>query len=149
MTPEQRETRRERQRLYNSNPNRKKALRKSDNKYKEMWKQTLHSESIAMENPLHIPESGLTPSHISIPNEEIGDDRFHDILPTHKAHVPSRQRHALLTCCNTKFERQIRKNTKESNNDGDYMVEDRVDVNTPLPQSLVTNNGNVGASSYH
>lgn len=141
MTPEQREARRERQRLYNSKPKRKKALIISNKKIKEMRKHTLHTESIAMENPLYIPESSSKPSHISIPNEEVGDDGSDDILPTHRAHVSSGQRHALLTRRNTMFERRIGSNTKASNNDGDYMVEDRVDVNTPLPQSLVTNNG--------
>jgi len=124
MTPEQREARREYQRLYNSTPNRKKALKKSIKKYKEMQKQTLHPQSIAMENPLYILESSSTPSHISIPNEEIGDDGLNDILSTHRAHVPCGQRHALLTCRNTKFERRIGANTKASNNDGDYMIED-------------------------
>jgi len=111
-----------------------------------MRKQTLHPQSIAMENPLYIPESSSTPSHISIPNEEVGDEGFNNILSTHRAHVPCGQRHALLTYRNTKFERRIGSNTKASNNDGDYKIEDRVDVNTPLPQSLVTNNGNAGAS---
>jgi hypothetical protein len=149
MMPEQREARREHQRLYNSTPNRKKALKKSVKKYKKMRKQTLHPQSIAMENPLYIPESNSTASHISIPNEEVSDDGFDDILSTHRAHVPGGQRHALLTCRNTKFERRIGSNTKASNNNGDYMIEDRVDVNTPLPQSLVTNNGNAGASLSH
>jgi hypothetical protein len=39
------------------------------------------------------------------------------------------------------FERRIGSNTRTSNKDGDYMVEDQVDVNTPLPQSIMTNNG--------
>jgi hypothetical protein len=85
-----------------------------DKKFKEMWKHTLHPESIAMENPLYIPkvvwptvgasgahgstmspsdwvilEPSSKPSHIFIPNEEVGDDGSDDILPTHRAHVSS------------------------------------------------------------
>ena len=39
------------------------------------------------------------------------------------------------------FERRIGSNTRASNKDGDCMAEDRVGANTPLPQSVVTNNG--------
>ena len=56
MTPKQREARRERQRLHNVEPKRKEALKLSKKKFKEVRKHTLHLESIAMENPLYIPE---------------------------------------------------------------------------------------------
>ena len=48
-----------RQRLCNSEPKRKEALKISDKKFKEKQKHTLHSESIAIENPLYIPEVRL------------------------------------------------------------------------------------------
>ena len=58
-----------------------------------------------------------------------------------RSHVPSGQRHALLTRRNTMFERRVGSNTRASNKEGDCMGEDRVDVDTPLPQSVVTING--------
>jgi hypothetical protein len=234
MTLEQREARRERQRLYNSEPKCKEALKISDKKFKEMRKHTLHPESIAMENPLYAPEvawptagasrangstmnpRSSTPSHISIPNEEAmklskkkfeelqkhtldlesismenplfspelvwpiadasgahgstvkssdrvvpdffgptpiyippsheesDDEGCDELLPrrmTQRSHAPSGQRHALLTRRNTMFERRIGLNTRASHKEGDCMAEDRVDANTPLPQSAMTNNG--------
>jgi hypothetical protein len=56
MTPQQRQARRERQRLHNTEPKRKEVLKLSKKKFREMRKHTLHPESIAMENPLFIPE---------------------------------------------------------------------------------------------
>ena len=50
MTPDQRQARSERQRLHNSEPKRKEALKIADNKFREMRKHMLHPESIAMEN---------------------------------------------------------------------------------------------------
>jgi hypothetical protein len=47
----------------------------------------------------------------------------------------------LLTRRNTTFQRRIGSNTRASHNEGDCMAEDRVDANTPLPQSVMTNNG--------
>jgi hypothetical protein len=169
MTPEQREARRESQRLHNSEPKRKEALKIADKKFREMRKHTLHPESIAMENPLYIPEpvwpttgasrahgsmvkssdwvipeSSATPLYIPPPHEEADDEGCDELLSGHmtkRSHVPSGQRHALLTRRNTMFEHRIGSNTRVSNKDGDCMAEDRVDANTPLPQSIVTNNG--------
>ena len=45
MTPEQREARRESQRLNNNEPKRKKALKIADKNFREMRKHTLHQES--------------------------------------------------------------------------------------------------------
>ena len=56
MTPEQREQRRRRQRLYNKTPSRKEAMKVTTNRTKEVKKHTLNSESIAMENPLFNPK---------------------------------------------------------------------------------------------
>jgi len=92
-----------------------------------------------------IPEStSATPLYIPPPHEEVDDEGCDELLPshmTHRSHVSSGQRHALLTRRNTMFERRIGSNTKVSNKDGDRMAEDRVVANTPLPQSVVTNNG--------
>jgi hypothetical protein len=60
---------------------------------------------------------------------------------THGQNVPSRQRHALLACRNTMFERRIDRNTRLTNNDDECMTRDHADENTPLPQSTVTDNG--------
>jgi hypothetical protein len=91
-----------------------------------------------------ISESSATPLYIPPPNEEVDDEGCDELLPchmTHRSHVPSGQRHALLTYRNTMFERRIGSNTRTSNKDGDYMAEDQVGVNTPLPQSVMINNG--------
>jgi len=155
--------------LYNVEPKRKEALKLSKKKFKEVRKHTLHLESIAMENPLYIPEvvwptvgafgahgtttkssdwvipeSNATPLYILPPHDEANDEGCDELLSSHmtqRSHVPSRQRHALLTRRNTMFERRIGSNTRASNKDGDYMAEDRVGANTPLTQSVMTNNG--------
>ena len=169
MTPDQRQARHERQRLHNSEPKRKGTLKIADNKFREMWKHTLHPESIAMENPLYIPEpvwltagasgahgstvkfsdwfipeSSATPLYWCPPHEEANDEGCDELLSGHmtqRSHVPFGQRHALLTRHNTMFEHYIGSNTRASNKDGDCMAEDRVGANTPLTQSVVTNNG--------
>ena len=90
-----------------------------------------------------IPESSATPLYIPPPHEEADDEGCDELLSGHMtkiSHVPSRQRHALFTRRNTMFERRIGSNTKVSNKDGDRMAKDRVVANTPLPQSVVTNN---------
>jgi hypothetical protein len=170
MTPEQREVRRERQRQHNREPKRKEAMKLSQKKFQEARKHTLHSDSIAMENPSFSPTlmwpnvdvsgthgstvkssdwaiqelSNATPLYIPAPHEE-PDDEGYDESPsghmTQRPHVPNGQRHALITRHNTMFERRISSNTRASNKEGDSMAKDRVDVNTPLPQSAVTNNG--------
>jgi hypothetical protein len=168
MTPEQREAKRERQRLHNTKPKRKEAMKLSQKKFQEAQKHTLHSDSIAMENPLFsptlvwpttnpsgtpgsmakssdwvIPESSNT-TPLYIPPPHADDEGYDESLfghMTQRSHVPFGQRHDLLTCHNTTFERRIGSNTRASNKEGDCMAQDRVDVNTPLPQSAVTNNG--------
>jgi hypothetical protein len=138
---------------------------------REVKKQTLNSESIAMENPLFnptmewptanssgpheptispsdwaIPESSATPIRFPKATEEANDDddECGDILSAHMTHrqnVPSGQRHALLARCNTVFERRIGRNTGLANNDDECMTRDHADENTPLPRSTMTNNG--------
>ena len=85
-----------------------------------------------------IPKSSATPIYIPPPHEEADDEGCDELLPGHmtqRSHVPSGQRRALLTRRNTMFERCIGLNTRAPNKDGDCMAEDRVDVNTHLPQS--------------
>ena len=93
--------------------------------FKEVRKHTLHPESIVMENPLFspdlvwptagasrahgstakssdwvIPESSATAIYIPPPHEEPDDEGCDKLLPshmTHRSHVTSGQRHALLT----------------------------------------------------
>jgi hypothetical protein len=72
-----------------------------------------------------IPEPSVIPLYIPPPREEVDDEGCDELLPghmTHRSHVPSGQRHALLTHHNVMFER-------------------RIGSNTPLPQLTVTNNG--------
>ena len=101
MTPEQRDQRRRRQRLYNKTPSRKEAMKVTTNRSREVKKHTLNSESIAMENPLFnpkivwptansfgphgptvspsnfvIPESSATPICFPQATEEINDDAW-------------------------------------------------------------------------
>ena len=130
----------------------------------------MHHESIAIEKPLFIPElvwptagasgahgtmikssdwiipesTSATPLYIPPPHEEVDDEGCDELLPGHmtqRSNVPSGQRRALLTRRNMMFERCIGSNTRAPNKDGDCMAEDRVDANTPLPQSAMTNNG--------
>jgi hypothetical protein len=168
MTPEEKEARREQQRKSYRVPWRKEVKVASNKRRRDMQKETLHPESIAMENPLFIPElvwptigasgahgsavkssdwvipeSSATPFYIPPPHEEADDEGCDELLSGHmtqRSHVLSGQRHALLTRRNMLFERRIGSNTRTSNKDGDCMDEDRVDANTPLPQSIVTNN---------
>jgi hypothetical protein len=90
-----------------------------------------------------IRESTTTPVFFPQATEETNEedeDGCSDISSSHMTHrqnVPSRQRHALLSHRNTVFERHIGRNTGVSINDG----EDHADESTPLPQSIVTNNG--------
>lgn len=155
MTPDQRQARRERQRLHNSELKRKEALKIADKKFREIRKHTLHPESIAMENPLYIPEPALgstlksndwfipessaTPLYIPPSHEEADDEGCDESISSHitkRSHVPSGQRHVLLTHRNMMFERRIGSNTRASNKDGDC-----TGSNTPLPQSVMTING--------
>ena len=100
--------------------------------------------SMVKSNDWVILESSATPLYIPPPHEEADDEGCDELLSGHmtkRSHVPSRQRHALFTCRNTMFERRIGLNTRAYNKDGDCMAKDRVGANTPLPQSVVTNNG--------
>jgi hypothetical protein len=114
-TPEQRDQRRKRQRLYNQAPTRKEAMKAAKKRSREVKKQTLNSESIAMENPLFnpmmewptansygphgptispsdwaIPESSATPIRfleaIEETNDDDDDDECGDILSAHMTH---------------------------------------------------------------
>ena len=56
MTPDERKVRHGRQRLHNTEPRRKEALKLSNKKFREVQKHTLNKESITMENPMFDPE---------------------------------------------------------------------------------------------
>ena len=74
-----------------------------------------------------IPESSATPLYWCPPHEEADDEGCNELLSgymTQRSHVPSGQRHALLTRRNTMFEHRIGSNTRASNKDGDCMAED-------------------------
>jgi len=51
MMPAQREQRKNQQRLYNQTPSRKEAMKVTRNRFREVRRHTLNSESIAMESP--------------------------------------------------------------------------------------------------
>jgi hypothetical protein len=68
MTPQQREARLERQRLHNTLPGRKQAKKISKERLKEVRKNTLHQESIAMENPIYVPEPVWSTIEVSEPH---------------------------------------------------------------------------------
>jgi len=65
MTPEQRQQRRERQRMANAASSRKEAMKISRKRFKELREDILNPESIAMENPLYIPEVALLDAEAS------------------------------------------------------------------------------------
>jgi hypothetical protein len=168
MTPEQREARRERQRLHNTKPKRKEAMKLSQKNSKSRgstpYTQTLSPWSLfspmlvwpttnasgtpgstAKSSDWVILESSNTrPLYIPPPHEEPDDEGYDESLSGHmtqRSHVSFGQRHDLLTRHNTTFECRISLNRRASNKEGDCMAGDRVDINTPLPQSAVTNNG--------
>lgn len=125
MTPEERESRRMRQRLYNTFPKRKQAMKMTKKRIKEAQKHTLHKDSIAMENPMYIPEfvrpHGTTPStnewlvpevsttsgYIPPDSVEMDEDGCSDVLPCHRRRVPSGGRQILLAHQNMLFEECI------------------------------------------
>jgi hypothetical protein len=105
MTPEERDSKREQQRLNYRGPRRKEAIITGKRRRKKLQKHNLNSESIAMENPLHIlevvwptadatgphgsmvnpsgwviPEYSATTRHISPANEGADEDECGDIL---------------------------------------------------------------------
>jgi hypothetical protein len=55
MPPEKRKARQERERLYNATVERKEAKRAYYRRRKEFHANTLHPDSIAVENPMYIP----------------------------------------------------------------------------------------------
>jgi len=55
MMPAQREQRKNQQRLYNQTPSRKEVMKVTRNRFREVQRHTLNSESIAMESPLFNP----------------------------------------------------------------------------------------------
>lgn len=154
LTPEEKTTRLQRQREKSKTPARKESLRNSQRRHREVQKHTLHPDSIAMENLLFspelvwptadafgahgtttkssdwvIPESNATPLYIPPPHEEVDDEGCDELPPghnTHRSHVTSKKRHALLTHRNMMFERRIGSNTRTSNEGGDYMAKDQV-----------------------
>jgi hypothetical protein len=83
--------------------------------------------SIVKSSDWVIPESSATPLYIPPPHVEAYNEGCDELLSGHmtqRSHVPSGQRHALLTRRNTMFERRIGSNTRASNKDGDCMAED-------------------------
>jgi hypothetical protein len=73
MTPEERDSKREQQRLNYRGPRRKEAIITGKRRRKKLQKHNLNSESIAMENPLHIlevvwPTADATGPHGSMVN---------------------------------------------------------------------------------
>ncbi|XP_066379280.1 uncharacterized protein [Miscanthus floridulus] len=85
MTPEQREARLERQRLHNTLPGRKQAKKISKERLKEVRKNTLHQESIAMENPIYVPELVWPTIEVSEPHgttPTIGESLIPKVMET-------------------------------------------------------------------
>jgi len=129
LTLEEKTARLERQQEKSKTPARKESLRNAQRRHRDVQRCTLHPESIAMVNPLFTPElvwptagasgahgtttkssdwviseSSATLLYIPPPNEEVNDEGCDELLPchmTHRSHIPSGQRHALLTRRNT------------------------------------------------
>jgi hypothetical protein len=159
MTTDERKVRHERQRLHNSEPRSKEALKLSNKKFREVQKHMLNKESIAMENTMYILEiawpttnASISPSNWVIPESsathlripQADEDMNEDGSPSHMTHrctISFGQRHALLTRRNTLFGCRIGGNTRSATNDCECLVEDHVDDNMPLSQSVVINSG--------
>jgi hypothetical protein len=159
MTHEKRQQRRERQRQNNEAPMRKEAMKVNAKRSREVQKATLNQESIAMENPMYIPEvhgnmpstsdwgiseSNARQTYTPPADEDMEEDECGDILPGHMAHrqsVPSGQRHALLNHRNRLFERCISGKMRVANDENECMDKEHKDDHTPLPQSAETKNG--------
>jgi hypothetical protein len=137
---------------------RKEAMKVNAKRSREVHKATLNQESIAMENPMYIPEvhgnmpstsdwgiseSNARQTYTPPADEDMEEDECEDILPGHMAHrhsVSSGQRHALLNHRNKLFERCICGKMRVANDEDECMDKEHKDDNTPLPQSAETKN---------
>ena len=167
MTPEQRDQRRKRQRLYNQVQSRKEAMKAAKKRSREVWRHTLNSESIAMENPLFsptvewpntnssmsahgptvspsdwaIPESTATPICFPQAPEETNedDDGCTDISPGHMTHRQNipSGQRHALLTRRNNVFERLIGRNTGKSNKG----EDHAEDNTPLPEATVTNNG--------
>ncbi|WVZ92084.1 hypothetical protein U9M48_038176 [Paspalum notatum var. saurae] len=112
LTPDMRESKRARDRLYDKTPKRKETKRDYIRRQRELQANTLNPVSIAMENPKFTPE-------IVHPNSDATNVHF--VPVRHKRHVPSGERQSLLAQRNQQFEATIARNLAAP-------VEDAADV---------------------
>jgi hypothetical protein len=169
MTPEQREQRKKRQRLYNQAPSRKEAMKVTTNRSREVRRHTLNSESIAMENPLFnptmewpttnssglahgptvspsdwaIPESTTTPicfPQVTEETNEDDDDGCGDISFGHMTHGQNVPSGQRHALI-TRHNTVFERRIGRNTGVSNNDGEDHVDESTPLPQSTVTSNG--------
>ncbi|WVZ79781.1 hypothetical protein U9M48_027319 [Paspalum notatum var. saurae] len=136
LTPDVRESKRARDRLYDKTPKRKETKRDYIRRQRELQANTLNPVSIAMENPKFTPEivhpnsdaterngSPVSWRDLVIPEisgtpffpaptqtEEVGSPDRCTVPVRHKRHVPSGERQSLLARRNQQFEATIVRN---------------------------------------
>ena len=169
MTPEQRESKQEYYRLYNKTPARKEAKRNYRRRQREFQQDTLHHESIAMENPKYIPEvvqpttgvcaslgslvsssdwivPDLSPSPtfilpVSTNPEDVDTSKRSPRCIRQKCHVPSGERQSLLARRNQQFESAIARRVHAAPEDNESDAAEQVKSTQPQTAAGINNNG--------
>ncbi|PWZ27919.1 Cleavage stimulating factor 64 [Zea mays] len=167
LTPVEKEFRRERLRLYNRTPRRKKAKVDHNRRCRVMQADTLNPTSIAMEDPTYTPEfvhptadakgsdgsilsvcDWVIPEFVNAPflpsptqTEDVASPDMSTNTLKHKHHVPRGERQAILARRNQLFESAISRKVGTSIEDtsGDVVEgDDWTQRHTPMK---ITNNG--------
>jgi hypothetical protein len=168
LTPIDRESRRERLRLYNKTPKRKDAKTEYGRKRRALQSDTLNQESIAMEDPTYTPEVGrhrtdatqpygssvttcdwVIPEFVgtpflptSIQTEDVGSLTMSTEPLSRKHHVLSGARPAILGSRNQQFEAAISRNVATVTEDTISDAVEGDDWTQPHTTTEIHNNGN-------
>jgi hypothetical protein len=168
LTPIERESRRERLRLYNKTPRRKDAKTEYGRKHRALQSDTLNQESIAMEDPTYTPEVGrhrtdatqpygssvttcdwVIPEFVgtpflptSIQIEDVGSLTMSTEPLSRKHHVLSGARPAILGSRNQQFEAAISRNVATVTEDTISDAVEGDDWTQPHTTTEIHNNGN-------
>ncbi|KAL6661674.1 hypothetical protein ACP70R_001058 [Stipagrostis hirtigluma subsp. patula] len=172
MNPEQRSTRREKQRIQNKTPEQNQARKDRRRMQKEISRNSLGKESIAMENPQYTPEpvwetqtvDGFVPhgsmvsQNMTIP--EITGTLFYPLLDSeqrvdtethgmnvnkmlHRRHVTQGERQSLILRRNLQFEATIGRAATSIPNEDACMAEEGLGGHQTATQSVVINTGTI------
>ncbi|KAL6606919.1 hypothetical protein ACP70R_042572 [Stipagrostis hirtigluma subsp. patula] len=168
MNPEQRSTRREKQRIQNKTPEQNQARKDRRRMQKEIRRNSLGKESIAMENPQYTPEpvwetqtvDGFVPhgsmvsQNMTIP--EITGTPFYPLLDSeqsvdtdahgmngnkmsHRRHVTQGERQSLILRRNLQFEATIGRAATSIPDEDACMAKEGLDGHQVATQSVVIN----------